>query len=132
MYPQERHDWIVEKLKLHKRIEVTDVVNSSNVTPETIRKDLAILENAGVLKGVHGGAIFVERLRFQANIDSCDQAESSEKKANARRAIEEIPDGGSIILDAGITTARIAPLIPDDLEFMVVTNSVPISLTLAL
>ena len=132
MYPQERHEWIVEKLKVHKRIEVTEVASALNVTPETIRKDLAILENSGVLKRVHGGAIFVERLRFEANLDSRDQAERSEKEAIARRAIEEIPEGGSIILDAGTTTARIAPLIPDDRELMVVTNSVPISLSLAL
>ena len=52
---------------------------------------------------------------------------SAEKESIARAALAEVPEGGSIILDAGTTTARLAALLPMDTELTVVTNSIPIA-----
>jgi DeoR family fructose operon transcriptional repressor len=42
----------------------------------------------------------------------------------AKAALAELPDGGSIIIDAGTTTILLAGLLPDDVELTVVTNSI--------
>ncbi|CAG4908466.1 DeoR/GlpR family DNA-binding transcription regulator [Acidithrix sp. C25] len=131
MYPEERHEWIREQIKTNKRVEVLELANDLAVTPETIRKDLDLLETTGILKRVHGGAIVVERLRFEPNLDSRDLTARVQKEAIAKRALEEIPDGGSIIIDAGTTTARLASIMPQDRELMIVTNSISIGMILS-
>ncbi|MEY4039800.1 MAG: hypothetical protein RLZZ52_668, partial [Actinomycetota bacterium] len=56
---------------------------------------------------------------------------SAEKERIARMALSEVPAGGSIIIDAGTTTARLAALLPQDIDLTVVTNSIPIAAVLA-
>jgi DeoR family fructose operon transcriptional repressor len=41
-----------------------------------------------------------------------------------------VPDEGAILLDAGTTTGRLAEILPTERELTVVTNSVPIVMTL--
>ncbi|MCU1514398.1 MAG: DeoR/GlpR transcriptional regulator, partial [Microbacteriaceae bacterium] len=52
---------------------------------------------------------------------------SAQKERIARAALDELPDGGSIILDAGTTTVRLAELLPLDRELTVVTHSIPVA-----
>lgn len=108
-----------------------EIAAELGVTPETIRKDLTQLETLGHIKRVHGGAVNIEKLRFEPGLGSRASTMLLAKDAIAARALSEVPDGGSIILDAGSTTARLAALLPRDRELMVVTNSVPIAAMLA-
>jgi DeoR family fructose operon transcriptional repressor len=94
-----------------------------NVTAETIRRDLTVLERAGVLRRVHGGAIPVERIGFEPALATRDAVLIAEKERIAKAALAEVPDEGAIILDAGTTTARLAQLLPTDRELTVVVNS---------
>jgi len=52
---------------------------------------------------------------------------SAQKERIAKAALDELPDGGSIIIDAGTTTAHLARLLPTDRELMVVTHALPIA-----
>lgn len=131
MYAEERHQWILAKLNDTHRVDVVKIASELDVTPETIRKDLAFLETQGKLKRVHGGAIALERLFYEPTLPSRDSVLPNEKERIAIRALEEVPEGGSIILDAGSTTARLAALLPRDRELLVVTNSLPIAALLA-
>ena len=101
-----------------------------SVTPETVRRDLTALERRGALRRVHGGAIAVERLGFELGVADREGQAAREKERIARAALDELPDGGSIILDAGTTTARLAELLPLDRELTVVTHSIPVAATL--
>lgn len=57
---------------------------------------------------------------------------SEAKERIAVAALDELPEnGGSLVLDAGTTTALIAALLPVDRELTVVTHSLPIALALA-
>jgi DeoR family fructose operon transcriptional repressor len=101
------------------------------VAPETIRKDLTSLERQGLLRRVHGGAIPVERLGFEPAVGQRAERHREEKDRIAKAAIAELPVEGAILLDSGTTTARIAEMLPPDCELTVVTNSLPIALTLS-
>jgi DeoR family fructose operon transcriptional repressor len=94
-----------------------------NVTAETIRRDLTVLERAGVLRRVHGGAIPVERIGFEPAVAARDAVLTAEKERIAKAALAEVPEEGAIILDAGTTTARLAQVLPNDRELTVVVNS---------
>jgi DeoR family fructose operon transcriptional repressor len=55
----------------------------------------------------------------------------AEKLAIATAAIDELPDGGSIIIDAGTTTIKLAELLPADRALTVLTHSLPVAIALA-
>ena len=57
MNKEERHHFILEQLEKNEKVTVTDLAQMKNVTPETIRRDLAELEHNRKLTRVHGGAV---------------------------------------------------------------------------
>jgi DeoR family transcriptional regulator, fructose operon transcriptional repressor len=103
------------------------------VTTETVRRDLSVLERAGVLRRVHGGAVPAAALTaLESKVGDRDLAHADEKDRIAKKAVTLLPSsGGSVLLDAGTTTARLAMMFPRDLQLTVVTNAVPIAARLA-
>lgn len=133
MYPEERQQAIATTVIAHGRASVTDLAQTYDVTTETVRRDLAVLERAGVLRRVHGGAVPIRALHLvEPSVDQRESTRSAQKQAVARTAAEFFPQSGATVLfDAGTTTARLAALLPPDRELLVVTNSVPIAARLA-
>lgn len=129
MYAEERQQEIVRLARSHGRVDVATLAGTLQVTTETIRRDLTVLERAGVLRRVHGGAIPAERLGFEPALATRDSVLIHEKERIAATALAEVPSEGSIILDAGSTTARLAEALPTDRELTVVVNS-PVIATL--
>lgn len=123
MYAQERQQEIVRLARADGRVDVMALADGLNVTAETIRRDLTVLERAGVLRRVHGGAIPVERIGFEPTLAARDTVLITEKERIAKAALAELPDEGAVILDAGSTVARLAELLPADRELTVVVNS---------
>lgn len=129
MYAEERQQEIVRLARSNGRVDVATLAGTLQVTTETIRRDLTVLERAGVLRRVHGGAIPAERLGFEPALATRDSVLIREKERIAAMALAEVPSEGSIILDAGSTTARLAEALPTDRELTVVVNS-PVIATL--
>ena len=127
MYAPERHLQILETARARGRVEVASLAKDLAVTPETVRRDLTALERRGVLRRVHGGAIPVERLGIEPGVADREGHAAGQKERIARAALEEVPEGGSIILDAGTTTVRLAEMLPTDRELTVVTHSIPVA-----
>ena len=65
MYAEERQRHIAAAARAAGRVDVAELSAELEVTAETIRRDLSVLERHGVLRRVHGGAIPVERLGFE-------------------------------------------------------------------
>lgn len=131
MYAEERQQRIVELARAHGRAEVALLAQDLGVTAETIRRDLTALERHGLLRRVHGGAIPVDRLRFEPGLATRDAVRQGEKERIARRALDELRDASTVLMDAGSTTSRLAELLPSDRELTVVTDSIPIASTLS-
>lgn len=131
MYAEERQQAILERARTRGRVDVTALAEEFSVTTETIRRDLTFLERHRVLRRVHGGAIPVERLGFEPALAAREAVLTAEKARIAKAAVTELPSEGSILLDAGSTTARLAEELPSDRELTVVTHSVNIALNLA-
>jgi DeoR family fructose operon transcriptional repressor len=110
---------------------VAGLADELDVTPETVRRDLTVLEGHGLLRRVHGGAMPVERLGFEAGLAQRGGTLVAEKQRIAKAALAELPAEGTVLLDAGTTTARLAELIPADRRLTVVTNALPIATVLA-
>ncbi|HET7660344.1 MAG TPA: DeoR/GlpR family DNA-binding transcription regulator [Oryzihumus sp.] len=127
MYAEERQQHILETARTDGRVEVTALAEQLDVTPETVRRDLTALERRGLLRRVHGGAIPVERLGFEPAVATREERLVTEKERIAKAALAELPDEGTILIDAGTTTGRLAELLPRDRELTVVTNSLTVA-----
>ncbi|TQL48706.1 DeoR family transcriptional regulator [Homoserinimonas aerilata] len=131
MYAPERHQAILEQARANGRVEVRELAELLAVTPETIRRDLTSLERRGLVRRAHGGAIPVERSVVGSAVSDRHEILVAEKMAIATAALEELPDGGSVIIDAGTTTIKLAELLPVDRRLTVVTHSLPVAMALA-
>jgi DeoR family fructose operon transcriptional repressor len=131
VYAEERQQAIVQRARQAGRVDVAGIAADLSVTPETIRRDLTVLERQGLLRRVHGGAIPVERLGFEPQLATRAERMTEEKGRIAKAALAELPTEGAILLDAGSTTQRLAELLPTDRELTVITNSLPIAQLLA-
>ena len=133
MYPEERQQAIAATVMSQGRASVADLAQAYDVTTETVRRDLAVLDRAGLLRRVHGGAVPVRALHLvEPSVDERESTRAGHKHAIASAAADFIPQSGATVLfDAGTTTARVAALLPPDRELLIVTNSVPIAARLA-
>ena len=132
MYAEERQQEILRRARADGRVDVVRLADELAVTSETVRRDLSVLERAGVVRRVHGGAIPIERLGFEPALAARDAVLTGEKERIAKAALAELPDGGAIIIDAGSTTGRLAEVLPADRELTVVVNAPPLATSLAM
>ncbi|AKS31717.1 DeoR/GlpR family DNA-binding transcription regulator [Mycolicibacterium goodii] len=129
MYAEERQQAIAALVLSRGRASVAELAQAYDVTTETVRRDLAVLDKAGLVRRVHGGAVPVRTLHLvESGVGERDSTRAGQKDAIAAAAADFFPpNGSSVLLDAGTTTARVAAHLPTDRELTVVTNSVPIA-----
>lgn len=114
MLAAERHRKIIEKLEQHGAVKVSELSEQFQVTEKTVREDLEKLEEKGLLKRTHGGAVML-----QAGEDSLlplqypNSKHQSAKSAIAALALTCIEPDDIIALDAGSTTLELAKLLPN-------------------
>ena len=125
-FQSERQREIAQLVYDNGRVEVSDLAGRFSVTTETIRRDLSELARHHVVRRVHGGAIAYESLGYEPMLIVRDTQNAEQKRKIARRAIEELPSAGSVMIDSGSTLSILADMLPDDRELTVFTNSVPV------
>ncbi|MEC3916812.1 DeoR/GlpR family DNA-binding transcription regulator [Nocardia sp. CDC160] len=133
MYAEERQEAIATLVGQLGRVAVTDLAERYDVTAETVRRDLAVLDRMGLVRRVHGGAVPAAALTaLELGTTEREGSRSPEKDRIAKAALDFLPpSGGSVLFDAGTTTARVAALLPADRELLAVTNSLPIATRLS-
>jgi len=134
VYAEERRGLLVHLARSEGRVQVSRAAAHFDVTPETIRRDLEVLDRQGVLRRVHGGAMPAECLPVgDLSLGERELAAGPEKESIARAALALLPDQpqASVLIDAGTTTGRLAALVPHDTRLAVFTNSLPIAATLS-
>ncbi|GAB4260848.1 MAG: DeoR/GlpR family DNA-binding transcription regulator [Pararhodobacter sp.] len=121
---------IMELVRAQGRVTVEELAARFGVTAQTIRRDLAELDEAGKLERVHGGAI------LRSGTVNIGYHERASLNAEAKRAIAEacaaeIPEGASVFLAIGTTTEAVARALTRHAGLMVVTNNLNIANILA-
>jgi DeoR family transcriptional regulator, fructose operon transcriptional repressor len=112
-------------------VDVADLARRYGVTTETIRRDLSDMQRRHLLRRVHGGAVPIERMNHEPRIAARDVVNAEEKLRIATKAVAEVPEQGSVIIDSGSTGQRLADVFPVDRDVHVVTNSLTTALTLS-
>ena len=127
----ERHQDILRILGIKKSVTVKELCDELYASPATIRRDLASLEEAGMLKRSFGGAVLNDVFFDQIPLSVRAAKRVSEKKKIAARAASLIHPGETIFIDASTTTFYLAPYLRDIPELTVVTNNPSLNLALA-
>jgi DeoR family fructose operon transcriptional repressor len=133
VYPEERQHAIAQLVADRGRASVTAVAEEFGVTTETVRRDLAVLERAGVLQRVHGGAVPAGTLALaEPGLVERSASRAEQKHKIAAAALELLPGrDGSLLLDGGTTTAALAEVLPADRALLAVTHCVPLAARLS-
>src|SRR6476469_636187 len=133
MYAEERQQAIARLVTQRGRMSVNPLAREYDVTTETVRRDLSTLERLGLVRRVHGGVVPPSSLSLiESGIRERAEVNTETKERIARAALDRLPPaGGTILLDAGSTTVRLATVLPPDRELTVVTHAVPIAARLA-
>jgi len=108
-------------------VQVLALSEQFRVSTQTIRKDLAFLEERGVSVRCYGGAVSsgvigVVGVVDEDPVDTKRVLHMAEKERIGRLAASMVRPGDAIILDSGTTTAQIARFLPEDRDLVVLTN----------
>jgi DeoR/GlpR family transcriptional regulator of sugar metabolism len=130
----DRREQILQALDAQDKVRVNPLAQRFGVSAATIRGDLRVLAQAGLVQRQHGGASTSRRAPPELPLDAkCDQ-HRDRKHSIAARAMQLVQPGDKLILDAGSTTLQLARKLaraatqPDaPVPLHVFTNSLPIA-----
>ncbi len=126
----ERQREIVALTTAEGRSDVAGLATRFGVTTETIRRDLSELQTQRLLRRVHGGAVPWET-NWEPLLSVRDDRYDTEKRRLAARAIQELPETGTVMIDSGSTLKRLSEAIRPPQQLGFVCNSLVIAQVLA-
>ena len=123
-----RQDLILDEVQRRGAVRVSELTEMFRVSDMTIRRDLDTLASGGLVHKVHGGATTTDsRSTDEPGFEAKSHRQQAEKRAIAAAAATMIQPGTAIGVTAGTTTWRLAHLLVDVPDLIVVTNSVRVA-----
>ena len=133
VFADERQARIAEHVAVRGRARIGELAEIFGVTEPTIRKDLSALQEKGLLKRTHGGALAIHP-NVDRELAGRQTANRKAKEAIARACLGLLQDGDSVFLDTGTTVEALARALAQDgrgLRLSVLTSSLGVALLLA-
>jgi DeoR/GlpR family transcriptional regulator of sugar metabolism len=126
MLALERRGQILTRLMSAGNVLVAELAQEYQVTEETIRRDLARLEQEGFARRTYGGAVRSDSAEAELPYQIRSKTRVESKRVMARLIAERIPDGGSIALDASTSALFAARELLARPRLSLITNSMEI------
>ncbi|MCS5422817.1 MULTISPECIES: DeoR/GlpR family DNA-binding transcription regulator [Psychrilyobacter] len=108
MLAEERKEKIIQLLEKNGNIKVSDLTRLFDVSLQTIRRDLEVLESEGLIKKVYGGAILKKKRVQDLTHSSREKQSLTEKEEIAEISLKLIEEGDSIALNDSTTNLALA------------------------
>jgi DeoR/GlpR family transcriptional regulator of sugar metabolism len=125
---RQRQALILEMVREDGAVRVADLVSTLGVSDMTVRRDLELLHERGLLEKVHGGAAAIEgSALFEPGFTVKSSMMQAEKSAIANAAVSLVAPGTAIAISAGTTTFAMARRLAEIPGLTVLTNSVPVA-----
>lgn len=132
MLNEERRRSILETVHREGRVLVTELAKQFRTSQITIRKDLEVLDNQGLIQRTHGGALPVQAgALLDPTLREKEKLHRKEKMRIAMAAAKLVEEGESVLLDSGTTTTAVARALKDASKLTVITNATNIAAELA-
>lgn len=119
MLAEKRRQVILEAVTARGSMSNTELSRQCKVSVETIRRDVILLDDQGILRRTHGGALSIHSIepdfahRMSENLEG--------KRAIGRLAASLVPDKVSVIIDSGTTAFCVAEALANHSGLTVVT-----------
>jgi DeoR family transcriptional regulator of aga operon len=126
-----RRKKILEQLEQEGHVTTHTLSKIFDVSEVTIRNDLLLFEEKGLLHRTRGGALRDQRVNIDHNLTEKSKKNLIEKLKIAKKARELIKSGDTIILDSGTTTQEIAKRFADVSDLTVITNGLNVAAEIA-
>jgi DeoR/GlpR family transcriptional regulator of sugar metabolism len=130
MLPDQRYQRIRALLASYQHVTNERIAEDLQVSRETIRRDVSVLESWGELRRVHGG-VKVNAPEPEAPLQQRAKAQRNEKRAIARAAAKLLKPGQALFMDAGSTMSLLAEELTTLHGLTIVTNSFDVALKLS-
>lgn len=127
---QLRKQHLLATLEQHGTVLVAEAAHQLGTTPITIRRDLALLAEQGLVLRTHGGAVRPGTTKHPVAFLAKTTAHAAQKEYICRLAARHITAGDTVFIDCGSTTFPLCALVRH-LKIRVVTNSLPVLFELA-
>lgn len=109
-----------------RRARVEDLALAFDTTPQTIRKDLARLEEAHHIVRFHGGATVLGGVRYGSVAERRTEAPAA-KRAIGAAVAQRLPHGATVFVNAGTTTECAAFALSAHKNLRLITDNVEIA-----
>ncbi|MFI1400951.1 DeoR/GlpR family DNA-binding transcription regulator [Streptomyces sp. NPDC020681] len=131
MSAEERRRGILELARDAGSVAVSKLAADFGISKETIRRDLTVLEEQGLMRRTHGGAYPVESAGFETDLAFRAANHVPEKSRIAAAAAALLGNAETVFVDEGFTPQLIAEALPQHRPLTVVTPSLGVARELA-
>ena len=128
--PKQRQARVLDVIEREGEVTVDALAANFGVSPETVRRDLALLAESGTVQKVHGGARRM-RMHAEGTFDQRMDEGAAEKAEIARKLAKVIAPRDTCLIDTGSTTLACAHALSEIEDLTIVTNSVRIAHVMA-
>lgn len=126
----ERHQQIINRLKIQGYTSVVDLCKELSVSSVTIRKDLKLLEDKELLYRTHGGAALNNPYTTDRPVTEKEKLQSTEKMKIGAAAAKVIEPNDSVIIASGTSVLALAKNIQPSESLTVITSALNVALEL--
>lgn len=119
-----RREEIINIIQEKGKVKVSELSQLYGISEVSIRKDLELLEAEGHLSRVHGGAVGLNKLYVNMDLNERYKTNAISKKKLAEFAVRFIEDNDTIMMNAGTTLTYVLRAIRNKKNITIVTNSV--------
>ena len=136
MKARDRADQILRELRHKGSVSLDELIARLGASAPSVRRDLTKLEESGLVRRTHGGAILVEPLLYEPfRYDSLFQKRESHRPEEKRRiglvASELIQENETVGFTSGTTTTYVARNLRNRHNIRVITNAINIAMELS-
>lgn len=117
-----RHRQIIDHLTGTESATAAELARLTGVSLMTIHRDIDDLARRGILRKFHGGVSALPTTVFESSSEFRMQTQAAAKAALARKALEMVGPGMSVMLDDSTTVLALARLLPQAVPLTVITN----------
>ncbi len=121
---EERREEIISIIQENGKVKVSELSERYGISEVSIRKDLELLEAEGHLSRVHGGAVGLNKLYVNMDLNERYRTNAIAKRKLADLASRFIEDNYTIMMNAGTTLTYVLRAIRNKKNITIVTNSV--------
>lgn len=130
MLAKERQQKILQEIRNHRAVKVSELSKLFKVSEMTIRRDLEKLNKQGLIERVHGGVLSIDGTAFEPTFQEKEIVNIEEKRRIGRKAASIIKENDTVCLGPGTTVMQIIKNLGNK-HITALTNSLNIAFELS-